>query len=71
LKSSSSSSSSKAPQLQGFIITTNFTTWRTSFRFDSVTPACGITPQDRAATSQRRIDLDGRLAKELEAVEKR
>ncbi|GMI37883.1 hypothetical protein TeGR_g2867 [Tetraparma gracilis] len=48
--------------MQGFIVTTNFTTWRSSFQWDSLAPSAGITAADRR---DRRCDSDGSLAKEL------
>eukprot|EP00520_Triparma_pacifica_P015700 CAMPEP_0118664412 /NCGR_PEP_ID=MMETSP0785-20121206/17998_1 /TAXON_ID=91992 /ORGANISM="Bolidomonas pacifica, Strain CCMP 1866" /LENGTH=356 /DNA_ID=CAMNT_0006558315 /DNA_START=138 /DNA_END=1205 /DNA_ORIENTATION=- len=35
-------------EMQGFIVVTNFTTWRTSFIWDSLLPQAGITQSDRA-----------------------
>eukprot|EP00471_Norrisiella_sphaerica_P001550 CAMPEP_0184482320 /NCGR_PEP_ID=MMETSP0113_2-20130426/3876_1 /TAXON_ID=91329 /ORGANISM="Norrisiella sphaerica, Strain BC52" /LENGTH=882 /DNA_ID=CAMNT_0026861977 /DNA_START=262 /DNA_END=2910 /DNA_ORIENTATION=- len=54
--------------LQGFVITTTFTTWQRWFKWDSLTPQAGIMDKNggvRACCANRKVDADGALAKEL------
>jgi len=52
--------------LQGFIVTTNFTVWRDSFRWDTAAPQAGITSKDRR---EKQCD-DGSLSEELGKVKR-
>ena len=52
-------------EMQGFIVCTDFTTWRTSFVWDSLLPQAGITNSER---NIHNCD-DGALAKELSECE--
>uniref|UniRef100_A0A7S3Q5X7 Bromo domain-containing protein n=1 Tax=Chaetoceros debilis TaxID=122233 RepID=A0A7S3Q5X7_9STRA len=49
--------------LQGFIVTTQFTTWRKTFRWTMDTPAAMITPTDHRL---HLTDRDGSLVKDLQ-----
>ncbi|GMH68001.1 hypothetical protein TrST_g4199 [Triparma strigata] len=51
-------------EMQGFIVTTNFTVWRESFRFDTNIPQAGITQADR----KEHLCDDGTLTDELSEV---
>ncbi|KAK3244554.1 hypothetical protein CYMTET_45834 [Cymbomonas tetramitiformis] len=51
--------------LQGFVWYTTFTTWTNFFKWDSLASQCGMRRQD--AVSGRAVDLDGTLARELQA----
>ena len=51
--------------MQGFIVTTNFTTWRRSFKWDSLCNSSGITVKDKR---EHVCDEDGSFAKELAKV---
>ena len=50
-------------EMQGFIITTNFTTWRSSFKWDSSIPQAGITNHDRRDRACDNGDLTEELSK--------
>ena len=52
--------------LQGFIVTTNFTVWRDSFRWDTAAPQAGITSKDR----REKLCDDGSLSEELGKVKR-
>jgi len=54
-------------KMQGFIIFTNFTVWRKSFRWDSLSPNAGITPLDKISHI---CDDGGSLSKELESLQR-
>mmetsp|Transcript_19650 Transcript_19650/g.32030 ORF Transcript_19650/g.32030 Transcript_19650/m.32030 type:complete len:710 (+) Transcript_19650:154-2283(+) len=54
--------------LQGFIITTTFTTWQRWFKWDSITPNAGIMDRKgsvRPCNANRKVDADGSIAKAL------
>ncbi len=53
--------------VQGFIITTNFVTWRRTFRWTTRTPASIVTPTDHRIHA---TDFNGKLAEELDAVKR-
>ena len=53
--------------IQGFIVTTNFTTWRKTFRWTTDNPASLVTPTDHRLRS---TDRDGALTMELQNVER-
>jgi predicted GNAT family N-acyltransferase len=53
--------------IQGFIVTTNFTTWRKTFRWTTDNPASLVTPTDHRL---RATDKDGALTLELQDVER-
>eukprot|EP00467_Chlorarachnion_reptans_P009093 CAMPEP_0114501938 /NCGR_PEP_ID=MMETSP0109-20121206/8774_1 /TAXON_ID=29199 /ORGANISM="Chlorarachnion reptans, Strain CCCM449" /LENGTH=476 /DNA_ID=CAMNT_0001679719 /DNA_START=52 /DNA_END=1483 /DNA_ORIENTATION=+ len=60
--------SRKTGWLQGFIITTTFTTWQRWFRWNSVDTHAGILDKNgfvRASNSGRKVDASGELAMEL------
>ena len=62
--------SRKEGWLQGFIITTTFTTWQRWFRWDSLAHCAGIVDRNgdrRAKTAHRVVDADGSLSNELNA----
>ena len=58
--------------LQGFISVTTFTTWKSSFRFDSLHEEAFSWDEDHLEkemeNGERRWDEDGRLAMELEST---
>lgn len=58
--------------LQGFITVTTFTQWKSSFRFDSLHETAFAYDPDELTElmlkGDRKYDLDGRLAEELEAT---
>lgn len=58
--------------LQGFISVTTFTTWKSSFRFDSLHEEAFSWDDDHLEkemeNGERRWDEDGRLAMELEST---
>jgi hypothetical protein len=53
--------------IQGFILTTRFTTWRKTFRWTMDEPAALITPVDRR---MHMVDIRGELTKELQSCER-
>ncbi|GMH51703.1 hypothetical protein TL16_g01066 [Triparma laevis f. inornata] len=53
-------------EMQGFIVTTNFTVWRESFRFDTNIPQAGITQADR----KEHLCDDGTFTDELSEVKR-
>lgn len=57
--------------LQGFVLFTNFTTWTYGFHWDSKHPMSGMSALEEATetiNNSQKIDVDGTLAGELEAM---
>mmetsp|Transcript_13205 Transcript_13205/g.25039 ORF Transcript_13205/g.25039 Transcript_13205/m.25039 type:complete len:752 (-) Transcript_13205:223-2478(-) len=54
--------------LQGFVITTTFTTWQRWFKWDSLIPCAGIVDKKggvRACNANRKVDENGEIARQL------